>query len=98
MTQSEAKMRILAEWRTWVGHRQATDTHTSAETSVFFGVYTTPLALKIKTTRVAMPLTKPTMILARSAICHTRLLIFFSFWIELPTFCERINPRRKKLR
>ncbi len=23
MTQAEAKMRILAEWRTWVGHRQA---------------------------------------------------------------------------
>ncbi len=22
MTQAEAKMRILAEWRTWVGHRQ----------------------------------------------------------------------------
>jgi len=22
MTQAEAKMRILAEWRTWVGHRE----------------------------------------------------------------------------
>jgi hypothetical protein len=37
MTQSEAKMRILAEWRTWVGHRQATDSHTRADSSVFFG-------------------------------------------------------------
>jgi hypothetical protein len=37
MTQAEAKMRILAEWRTWVGHRQAADSHTSAESSVFFG-------------------------------------------------------------
>jgi hypothetical protein len=41
MTQAEAKMRILAEWRTWVGHRQLADSHTSAESSaessVFFG-------------------------------------------------------------
>ncbi len=37
MTQAEAKMRILAEWRTWVGHRQVADSHTSAESSVFFG-------------------------------------------------------------
>jgi hypothetical protein len=37
MTQAEAKMRILAEWRTWVGHRQVTDSHTSADSSVFFG-------------------------------------------------------------
>ena len=37
MTQAEAKMRILAEWRTWVGHRQVTDSQTSADSSVFFG-------------------------------------------------------------
>jgi hypothetical protein len=37
MTPAEAKMRILAEWRTWVGHRQLADSHTSAESSVFFG-------------------------------------------------------------
>jgi hypothetical protein len=36
MTPAEAKMRILAEWRTWVGHRQIADSHTSAESSVFF--------------------------------------------------------------
>jgi hypothetical protein len=30
MTQAEAKMRILAEWRTWVGHRQTSDSHTRA--------------------------------------------------------------------
>jgi hypothetical protein len=30
-------MRILAESRTWVGHRQAADSHTSVESSVFFG-------------------------------------------------------------
>jgi hypothetical protein len=36
MTQAEAKMRIPAEWRTWVGHRQVADSHTSAESSVFF--------------------------------------------------------------
>jgi hypothetical protein len=37
MTSAEAKMRILAEWRTWVGHRQGADSHTRAESSVFFG-------------------------------------------------------------
>jgi hypothetical protein len=37
MTQGEAKMRILAEWRTWVGHRHLTDSHTSADAAVFFG-------------------------------------------------------------
>jgi len=37
MTQAEAKMRILAEWRTWVGHREVADSHTGAESSVFFG-------------------------------------------------------------
>ena len=37
MTQAEAKMRILAEWRTWVGHREVADSHTGAKSSVFFG-------------------------------------------------------------
>ena len=37
MTQGEAKMRILAEWRTWIGHRQLPDSNTSADASVFFG-------------------------------------------------------------
>jgi hypothetical protein len=37
MTQGEAKMRILAEWRTWVGHRQVADSHTSGDSSVFLG-------------------------------------------------------------
>jgi hypothetical protein len=37
MTQGEAKMRILAEWRTWIGHRQLPDSSTSADASVFFG-------------------------------------------------------------
>ncbi len=37
MTQAEAKMRILAEWRTWVGHREVADSHTGTESSVFFG-------------------------------------------------------------
>jgi hypothetical protein len=36
MTQGEAKMRILAEWRTWIGHRQLPDSNTSADASVFF--------------------------------------------------------------
>jgi hypothetical protein len=37
MTQGEAKMRILAEWRTWVGHRQLPDSNTNEDASVFFG-------------------------------------------------------------
>jgi hypothetical protein len=37
MTQAEAKMRIMAEWRTWIGHRQVADSHTGGESSVFFG-------------------------------------------------------------
>jgi hypothetical protein len=37
MTQAEAKMRTLAEWRTWVGHRQLLDSHTSADASAFVG-------------------------------------------------------------
>jgi len=36
MTSAGAKMHILAEWRTWVGHRQGVDSHTRAESSVFF--------------------------------------------------------------
>jgi hypothetical protein len=36
MTPAEAKMRILAEWRIWIGHRQAADSHTGADASVFF--------------------------------------------------------------
>jgi hypothetical protein len=35
MTPAEARMRILAEWRTWIGHRQAADSHTTAEVSAF---------------------------------------------------------------
>jgi hypothetical protein len=37
MTQAEAKMRILAEWRTWIGHQRATGFNTTAEALVFFG-------------------------------------------------------------
>jgi hypothetical protein len=29
-------MRLLAEWRTWIGHRQATDSHTAAEAIAFY--------------------------------------------------------------
>lgn len=36
MTPAEAKMRILSEWRTWIGHRKAADSHTSVEASAFF--------------------------------------------------------------
>lgn len=36
MTQAEAKMRVLAEFRTWVGHRNGVTSHTSAEALVFF--------------------------------------------------------------
>ena len=35
MTPAESKMRILAEWRTWVGHREATDSHTTKEVAAF---------------------------------------------------------------
>ena len=35
MTPSEAKMRLLAEWRTWIGHRQAAVGHTAIEASNF---------------------------------------------------------------
>jgi hypothetical protein len=37
MTPAESKMRILAEWRTWIGHRQAADSERAEEVSVFFG-------------------------------------------------------------
>ena len=37
MTQAEAKMRILAEWRTWIGHQRVTGFNTTAEALVFFG-------------------------------------------------------------
>lgn len=36
MTEGEAKLRILAEWRTWVGHQQAADSHTLSEATRFF--------------------------------------------------------------
>lgn len=36
MSPAEAKMRILAEWRTWVGHRQAATPHGGADASEFF--------------------------------------------------------------
>jgi hypothetical protein len=36
MTPGEAKMRILAEWRIWIGHQQATASHTPAEALEFF--------------------------------------------------------------
>ena len=35
MTPGEAKIRLLAEWRTWIGHRQAADSHTAIEASDF---------------------------------------------------------------
>jgi putative Mg2+ transporter-C (MgtC) family protein len=36
MTPSEAKLRILAEWRTWIGHQQSAASHTTAEALTFF--------------------------------------------------------------
>ena len=36
MTTSEAKVWILAEWRTWVGHQQSAVSHTTAEALAFF--------------------------------------------------------------
>ncbi len=36
MTPSEAKLRILAEWRAWIGHQQAVASHTPAEALTFF--------------------------------------------------------------
>jgi len=36
MTPSEAKLRILAEWRTWIGHQQAAVSHTVEEALTFY--------------------------------------------------------------
>jgi hypothetical protein len=36
MTPAESKMRILAEWRTWIGHRQSAESHSLAEARTFF--------------------------------------------------------------
>jgi hypothetical protein len=36
LTEAEAKMRILAEWRTWVGHQQAAISRTPEEALAFF--------------------------------------------------------------
>jgi hypothetical protein len=35
MTPGEAKIRLLAEWRTWIGHRQAAVGHTAIDASNF---------------------------------------------------------------
>ena len=35
MTPAESKMRLLAEWRTWIGHREAADGHTAIDASNF---------------------------------------------------------------
>ena len=35
MTSAEAKMRLLAEWRTWIGHLEAAVSHTKIEASNF---------------------------------------------------------------
>ncbi len=36
MTPAEAKMRILAEWRTWIGHQQSAVSHKATEALTFF--------------------------------------------------------------
>ena len=36
MTPSEAKLRMLAEWRTWVGHQQSAVSRSTAEALAFF--------------------------------------------------------------
>jgi hypothetical protein len=36
MTPAEAKMRLLAEWRTWIGHREVTDSHTGTDATAFY--------------------------------------------------------------
>jgi hypothetical protein len=36
VTPAEAKMRILAEWRTWIGHQQSAVSHTATEALAFF--------------------------------------------------------------
>ena len=35
MTQGEAKLRLLAEWRTWIGHGNAAGGHTAVDASNF---------------------------------------------------------------
>jgi hypothetical protein len=35
MSPGEAKLRLLAEWRTWIGHQEAADGHTAIESSNF---------------------------------------------------------------
>jgi hypothetical protein len=37
MTPSEAKMRILAEWRTWIGHREIVGAAPEKDALDFFG-------------------------------------------------------------
>jgi hypothetical protein len=36
LTPAEAKLRILAEWRIWIGHQQSAVSHTTAEARIFF--------------------------------------------------------------
>lgn len=36
MTRTEAKMRILAEWRTWIGHREISRMATSEDATAFY--------------------------------------------------------------
>lgn len=36
MTKAEAKMRLLAEWRTWIGHRGVTGSSTKKDAADFF--------------------------------------------------------------
>jgi hypothetical protein len=36
LTPGEAKLRILAEWRTWIGHRQQAIAHSAEEALIFF--------------------------------------------------------------
>lgn len=36
MTKAEAKMRLLAEWRTWIGHRGVTGSATKKDAADFF--------------------------------------------------------------
>lgn len=35
MTAGEAKLRLLAEWRTWIGHGEAAGGHTAKDASDF---------------------------------------------------------------
>ena len=36
MTKAEAKMRMLAEWRTWIGHRGISKSETQSDASDFY--------------------------------------------------------------